>query len=100
MTLEQIIQIISILGFFAGGIIFLVNTGSYKKGIEKDIDVLKAEVDENKKEIKLLHEEVEKLRDESTRNTNRFEALLIEVKTKLELFMQMSGVFNKENNNE
>lgn len=75
-----------------------MNTGSYKKGIEKDIDVLKKEVDENKNEIQKLREEVDKLRDEGTKNTNRFEALLIEVKTKLELFMQMSGVFNNNNN--
>ena len=77
---------------------FFVKTGEYKTNIDKDIKLLQSDVDENKKEIKNLHKEFEKLREESNQKTARFESLLIEVKTKIELFMQMSGIFNNKNN--
>lgn len=98
MNLELIIQIISIIGFFIGAIMFFVKTGEYKTNIDKDIKALQSDVDETKKDIKDLRKEVDKVREESTRNTTRFESLLIEVKTKLEFFMQMSGVFIKDTN--
>lgn len=98
MSLELIIQIIGIVGFFSGAIMFFVKTGEYKTNIDKDIKLLQSDVDENKKEIKNLHKEFEKLREESNQKTARFESLLIEVKTKIELFMQMSGIFNNKNN--
>jgi predicted nucleic acid-binding Zn-ribbon protein len=98
MDLELIIQIISILGFFAGAVMFFVKTGEYKTNIDKDIKSLQTDLDEAKKDIKDLRKEVDKVREESTRNTTRFESLLIEVKTKLEFFMQMSGVFVKDIN--
>lgn len=98
MDLELIIQIISIVGFFAGAIMFFVKTGEYKTNIDKDIKALQSDVDETKKDIKDLRKEVDKVREESTRNTTRFESLLIEVKTKLEFFMQMSGFSIKDTN--
>lgn len=95
MDIEKIVQIISILGFSAGAIVFFVNTGAYKREVEKDIEDLKKSDNENKEEIKNLRKDFENLRNETTTNTTRIEALLIEVKTKLELLMQVSGIFNK-----
>ena len=43
MNLEMIIQIIGIIGFFAGAIMFFVKTGEYKTNIQKDIETLKSE---------------------------------------------------------
>lgn len=100
MNLETSIQIISIIGFFAGAIMFFVKTGEYKTNIQKDIETLKGEVKENDNEIKDLHKEIEKLRNESNQNTTRFETLLIEVKTKIDIIMQTSEIFKNNNNNE
>lgn len=97
MNLELAIQIIGIIGFFAGAIMFFVKTGEYKTNVDKDIKSLQGDLDEAKKDIKDLRKEVDKVREESVRNTNRFESLLIEVKTKIELFMQMSGFLNNSN---
>lgn len=96
LNLEKVLQIISIIVFMAGGLTFFFKTGSYKTNVDTKLQSLDEDIKENKKEIDELKKEVEKMKNDQTIETSRLETLLIEVKTKLELLMQFSGLFSKD----
>jgi len=99
MDLEQIVQIASIISFIGGAIYFFTNAGAYKTTIDKDLKALREDVDINSSEIKDIKEEIAIMNTTHTQITTRLETLLIEVKTKLELYMQVTGLFNKNEKN-
>lgn len=96
MQLEQTIQVISIITFVISTIAFFIKLGQYKTVIDTKIATLNEDTLENKQEIKNLKQEFNELKTNNAQTTSRLEALLIEVKTKLEVLMQLSGLFNKD----
>lgn len=92
--LEQVIQITAIITFIASAVVFFVKIGEYKSLINNEIKVLKDDMQECKKDIEKLENKIEAVES----NNNHMTSLLIEVKTKLEYFMAMSGIF--KNNDE
>ena len=87
--LEQVIQITAIITFVSSALIFFVKIGEYKSLINNEIKVLKEEFKDCKKDIEKLENKIETLES----NNNNVTSLLIEVKTKLEYFMAVSGIF-------
>lgn len=75
-------------------IIFFVKIGEYKSLINNEIKVLKEDVKECKKDIEKLENKIEAVEN----NNNHITSLLIEVKTKLEYFMTVSGIFKSNDN--
>jgi len=94
--LEQIIQITVILTFIASIVCFFVKLGEYKSLINTDIKSVQNDVKELQHEIEEIKEEVNKIKDETNQVTKNLETLLIEVKTKVDLLIQGSGIFNNE----
>lgn len=97
-SLEQVIQITVLITFIASIICFFVKLGEYKGLINNDILTLKKDVEENKVGIKELHTDFEKLKNESNQNTTRFESLLMEVKVKLDVLMNVTGILKNKDN--
>lgn len=93
--LEQVIQITVIITFIASIVCFFVKLGEYKSLINTDIQALKEDVKEIKSEVDDTKHEIEKIKRDTTQVTSNLEALLIEVKTKVELLVQCSGIFEK-----
>ena len=93
--LEQIIQITVIITFIASIVCFFVKLGEYKSLINTDIQALKDDVKELKDDVDDTKAELEKIKSDTTQVTSKLETLLIEVKTKVELLVQCSGVFDK-----
>ena len=92
--LEQVIQITAIITFMASAVIFFVKIGEYKSLINNEIKVLKDDFKDCKKDIEKLENKVEAVEN----NNNHMTSLLIEVKTKLEYFMTVSGIFKSNEN--
>lgn len=90
--LEQIIQITVIITFIASIVCFFVKLGEYKTLINTDIQSLKEDVKELKNEVDETKEELNKIKRDTTQVTSKLETLLIEVKTKVELLVQYSGI--------
>ena len=90
-TLEQIIQVISIIVFISTAITFFVKVGEYKSVINTKIEELEKDIKELKDTNAGLKKEIEKLKNDTNNTINRIETLLIRVETKMELFMQMQG---------
>ena len=99
MKLEEIIQLIAIFSFFSGAVVFFVKTGEYKNGVEKDIKMMKEDIANNEIAIKELSKKHNEMKSETNRVTSNLEALLIEVKTKIDLFMSISGIVNEKHGN-
>ena len=95
-NLEPILQIISIIVFISGGITFFFKTGEYKTTIDNQLKTLAKEIEKNAKEIEEIKTDIDKTKTDNIAVTSRLEALLIEVKTKLELLMQFSGWKNEK----
>ena len=89
MSLEQVIQIISIILFLSTGIGFFIKIGEYKSLINNEIKSLKNDVEDCKRDIEKLENKIETVEN----NNNHITSLLIEVKTKLEYFMTVSEIF-------
>lgn len=87
-SLEQIIQITAIITFIASAVVFFVKIGEYKSLINNEIKVLKDDMQECKRDIEKLENKIEAVEN----NNNHMTSLLIEVKTKLEYFMVISGI--------
>ena len=81
--LEQIIQITVIITFIASAVVFFVKIGEYKSLINNEIEVLKQEVKDCKRDIEKVEDKIETVEG----NNNQIMSLLIEVKTKLEFYI-------------
>lgn len=90
--LGQILQIITIIAFVGTAIKFFVTIGEYKAIINTKIESIERELKELKNDYEKLESQVSQLKTETNGSISRMETLLIEVKTKLELLMQMSGM--------
>ena len=91
-NLGQILQITTLIAFVGTAIKFFVTIGEYKAIINTKIEGIEKELKGLKKENEKLEQEVSQLKADTNGSISRMEALLIEVKTKLELLMQMSGM--------
>lgn len=91
-SLEQLIQIFSIVVFLATAIGFFVKIGEYKSVINAKMASIEIDMQELKDEYKTLKNDISKLKNDTNTTVVRIETLLIEVKTKLELLMQFSGL--------
>lgn len=100
LNFEQVLQIISIMAFFWGAVKFFVTIGEYKTIINTKIEAIEKAIKKLESEDELIHSEVEKIQKETILNSKHFEAILIEVKTKLELLISMTGMFkNRDEQN-
>lgn len=91
-NLEQILQIISIIAFVAAAIKFFVTIGEYKTIINSKIEVIQQDILELKKANADLEKDIDKLKNDTNTSISRMEALLIEVKTRLDLIVQFTGI--------
>jgi hypothetical protein len=98
MGLEQVIQIISILTFLGTSIVFFIKLGELKTSYAKDIEQLQHDVLDLQEENKEIKKEVEDIKQATNQSVLEVKTLLIEVKTKIELLMQITGLFNKHEN--
>jgi uncharacterized protein YlxW (UPF0749 family) len=96
-NLEYIIQIISIVVFISGGITFFFKTGEYKTTIDSQLAELRKDTEENEKSIKELKQEIEIMKSENAKVITTLNSTLAEIKAKLELLVQYSGIFNGNN---
>lgn len=97
--MEQIIQITVIFTFIVSIVVFFVKLGEYKSIINTDIENTKKDIVTVRADIKSIEEDMEKIKSDTRQATSNLEAVLIEIKTKLELLMQYSGMFNGRENN-
>lgn len=97
MKLEIIVQIISIFVFLGGGIAFFFKTGGYKSNIDTQLVELKEDTEENKQAIKEIQKDMEMMKLESNKMVANLNSSLAEIKTKLEMLVQYSGMFNNVN---
>ena len=95
--LEQIVQIISIIVFLSGGVTFFFKTGGYKTNIDAQLAELQKDTEENKISIKELKQEISTMKAETNKIITNLNNTLTEIKTKLELLVQYSGMFNGNN---
>ena len=98
MNLEQTIQIISIISFIISIVVFFIKLGEYKSATNTDIITLKYNINEQKNEIKEIQKEIDEIKTNNAQNSSRFEAILIEVRTKLEFLISITGVFKGNTN--
>lgn len=89
-NMENIGHILGIIGFIGGLIALFVKAGEYKSSLNSKIDAQAVEIQNIKDDLKKVKDDVEK----SEKNIANFEAMLIEIKTKLEILLQYSGIFN------
>ena len=97
--MEQIIQIIVIITFIGSTIAFFVKLGEYKSIINTDIESVKKEIGKINSDIKNFEKDLEEIKTKTNETTSKLETVLVEIKTKLELFMQYSGMFDGHKNN-
>lgn len=97
--LELILQIISIIVFITGGITFFFKTGGYKTTIDTQLQKLQQETEENREAIKEIKQEISVMKAETNKVITNLNNTLTEIKTKLELLIQYSGIFNGNNKN-
>lgn len=94
--LEQIIQITVIVTFIASIVVFFVKLGEYKSLINTNIRDVQTDIKDLQHEIDEIKEEIDKIKDDTNKITKNLETLLIEVKTKVDLLIQGSGIFINE----
>lgn len=97
--LEPVIQIISILVFLGGGITFFFKTGGYKTNIDAKLSELQKDTEENKNSIKEIQREINTMKAETNKVITQLNSNLSEIKAKLEVLVQYSGMFNGNNQN-
>lgn len=93
--LEEIIQITAIFTFIVSIVVFFVKLGEYKSAVNIDILSVKDDVKDLQHQIDEMTEEIDKIKDDTNITTKNLETLLIEVKTKVDLLIQGSGMFNE-----
>lgn len=96
-NIELILQIISILVFISGGITFFFKTGSYKTNVDSQIAELQKDTKENEIAIKEIKQEIDIMKSENAKVITNLNSTLAEIKAKLELLVQYSGMFNGNN---
>lgn len=77
--------------FLGTSIKFFMTIGEYKALINAKIDSIEKDIEELKAENKTLEKEVAQLKNDTQTSVARMESLLIEVKTKLEFYIQLKG---------
>lgn len=90
--LVEITQIISIVAFVGCAIKFFVQTGQYKAIIEVKMSDLESDIKELKEEVKTQKKDIEDLRQNTNNTTSRLEALMIEIRTRLDVFIKFTGM--------
>ena len=88
--MDNILGYIAIFGFIGGVVAFFVKTGEYKNNINSQLEALKTENENIKQNIQELKQSVEK--NES--NMTKLETMLVEIRARLDIFLQCSGMFN------
>lgn len=96
ITIEQIIQIGSILSFVWGAFALFAKAGELKTSTCKDIEQLKEDVKELQKNVKEQNQKIQGIKEKNDISINKIENLLIELKTKLEIFIQ-NGISENRN---
>lgn len=94
-SMNNIGEYIALIGFIGGLVAFFVKTGEYKNNLNAKIEAQEKEIETINKEIKEIKISVEK----NENNMSKLETMLIEIKTKLELVLQYSGMFNGREKN-
>lgn len=94
--LEQIIQITVILTFIASIVCFFIKLGEYKSLVNTDIKTVQEDLKTLQDEVKDMKDEVDKIKEDTNKVTSNLEALLIELRTKVDFLIQGSGIFNNE----
>lgn len=94
--LVEITQIISIVAFVGCAIKFFVQTGQYKAIIEVKMAELENDIKELKEDVKNQKKEIEDLRQNTNNTTSRLEALMIEIRTRLDVFIKFTGMSKED----
>lgn len=97
-TLENIIQLISVLAFLSCAVKFFVQTGQYKAIIEVKMSAYEKDIQELKTVDSGLKKEIEDLKQKTNNTTSRLESLMVKIETKLDMLMKFNGV-GQENDN-
>jgi len=97
--MEQAVQITVIITFIVSTVVFFIKLGEYKSIINSDIETLKRDVENLKKDVEKVEDDLENIQLETNKVTSNLESMLIEIRTKLELLIQYSGMFNGSENN-
>ena len=95
-TLEDVIQIISILAFLGCAVKFFVQTGQYKAIIEVKMSAYEKDIQELKTVDSELKKEIEDLKQKTNNTTSRLEALMVKIETKLDMLMKFNGVHQED----
>lgn len=95
--LEPVIQIISILVFISGGVTFFFKTGGYKTNVDTKLSELENDIIEQKTAIKELRQEISTIKSENAKVITTLNITLAEIKSKLELLINYSGIMNGNN---
>lgn len=98
--LETVLQIISILVFLGGGITFFFKTGGYKTTVDTQLIELQKDTEENKNAIESIRKEISLMKSETNKVMTDLNSNFAEIKAKLELLIQYSGMFNGNNKNQ
>ena len=98
-SLENIVQIISILVFVTGGLTFFFKTGGYKTNVDTKLSELQKDVEENKMSIKEMQIKINNMQDENNKIITNLNSSLAEIKAKLEFLVKCSGMFDGSNRN-
>lgn len=110
MSLEQYIQIASIITFLSSAIAFFVQIGEYKTNLKThkeeienikknitDINVLENSVTTHEQKIQNLKKEVEEIKAEHNQSITEVKTLLIEVKTKIDFITPFFNIVSEKN---
>lgn len=96
LTLEDIIQIFSILAFLGCAVKFFVQTGQYKAIIEVKMSACEKQIQELKTADTELKKEIEDLKQKTNNTTSRLEALMVKIETKLDMLMKFNNGVHQE----
>ena len=99
--MDNILGYIAIFGFVGGVVAFFVKTGEYKNNINSQLEALKTENKNIKQDIQELKKEyldikclVKNSVEKNESNMAKLETMLVEIRARLDIFLQCSGMFN------
>lgn len=95
-TLEHILFSITVLGAFGSLIAIVIKIGELKATTNDNITQLKKDVADIKEHDKTQDKEICDIKQTNLQAIHRVESLLVEVSTKINMLMQLTGFFDKD----
>lgn len=95
-TLEHILFSITVLGAFGSLIAIVIKIGELKAYTNDAIVQLKKDVANIEEHNKTQDKEISDIKQTNLQAIHRVESLLVEVSTKINMLMQLTGFFDKD----